>query len=120
MRPENVPTEAARIAARALARADGWEGPLRHAPEYAGGRYDREARHALAAAWELVEASALRNFADYLDGGTPRAWGYHHPCDEPGERWEPSSQERERMADADTARERADRLETAAKAAAKD
>lgn len=67
---------------------------------------ERDARMAARAA-----ADALRRFANYLDGGTPRAWGFHHPCDPPGVRWEPSESERATMLNADLAREEAARIE---------
>lgn len=60
-----------------------------------------------------VKADALREFADHIDGGTPRAWGFHHPCDPPGVRWEPSEAQAELMRAADVAREAAKRIQAA-------
>lgn len=58
-----------------------------------------------------VRAETLREFATWLDGGTPRAWGFHHPCDPPDTRWEPNAEDRGVMRTADYAREVADRIE---------
>lgn len=54
-------------------------------------------------------AEALTKLATHLDGGTPRAWGFHHPCDPPGKRWEPDETDRALMMAADIAREQAAR-----------
>lgn len=54
-------------------------------------------------------AEALTKLATHLDGGTPRAWGFHHPCDPPGKRWEPDEADRALMLAADIAREQAAR-----------
>lgn len=51
-------------------------------------------------------ATALENFATWIDGGTPRAWGWEHPC-HPGERMIPTEAERVSMMIADAAREHA-------------
>lgn len=58
-----------------------------------------------------VRAEALREFATWLDGGTPRAWGFHHPCDPPDTGWEPNADDRAVMRNADYAREVAERIE---------
>lgn len=62
----------------------------------------RVRRDAQAEAWEAW-ASGL---ATHLDGATPRAWGFHHPCDPPGERWEPSVKDRTLMEVSDFLRDR--------------
>lgn len=56
-------------------------------------------------------AQALRGFAEWLDGGTPRAWDFHHPCDPPGVKWEPNSEDKTAMRIADSAREVAATIE---------
>ena len=58
-----------------------------------------------------VYADGMRSVADWIDGGTPRAYGFEHPCDPPGVRTEPSEKERELMGIADATREAASRIE---------
>lgn len=62
----------------------------------------RARREAKAEAWEEWTSG----LATHLDGATPRAWGFHHPCDPPGERWEPSVKDRTIMEVADFLRDR--------------
>lgn len=57
-----------------------------------------------------IRARELYRFADHLDGGTPRAWAFHHPCDPPGTPWEPDVSQRTLMQAADAAREEARRI----------
>lgn len=75
------------------------------APDY-GAEFDRflarVRREAQAEAWEAWTSG----LATHLDGATPRAWGFHHPCDPPGERWEPSVKDRTLMEVADFLRDR--------------
>ena len=56
----------------------------------------------------LAQAEAVDGFraglADHLDLGTPRAWGFRHPCDPPGVRWEPTERDRALMDVADLVR----------------
>lgn len=81
--------------------------------QMSGGRFVTRASFDrwLAAHDAQVAAKVLREFATHLDGGTPRAWGFHHPCDAPGVRWEPNETEKVIMQNADIAREAADRIE---------
>ena len=58
-----------------------------------------------------VYADGMRSVADWIDGGTLRAYGFEHPCDPPGVRTEPSEKERELMGIADATREAASRIE---------
>ena len=62
----------------------------------------RVRRDAQAEAWEAWTSG----LATHLDGATPRAWGFHHPCDPPGERWEPSVKDRALMEVSDFLRDR--------------
>ena len=55
-----------------------------------------------------VEVAALRSVADWLDGGTPRAFNFQHPCDPPGTRWEPTMAEETVMLTVDAIRDVAD------------
>lgn len=58
-----------------------------------------------------IRAETLRTFAEYVEGGTPAAWGYHHPCDPPGVRWDPTPEQAEALVIVRMARESADRIE---------
>ena len=58
-----------------------------------------------------VYADGMRSVADWIDGGTPRAYGFEHPCDPPGVRTDPGKEERELMGIADATREAASRIE---------
>ena len=58
-----------------------------------------------------VYADGMRSVADWIDGGTLRAYGFEHPCDPPGVRTEPSEKEWELMGIADATREAASRIE---------
>ena len=55
-----------------------------------------------------AEVAALRSVADWLDGGTPRAFNFQHPCDPPGTRWEPTAAEEAVMRTVDAIRDVAD------------
>lgn len=57
------------------------------------------------------EVEGMRSVATWLEGGTPRAWGFQHPCDPPGTRWEPNEDERRLLYGVDAIREAADRIE---------
>lgn len=57
------------------------------------------------------KATGMREAAMWMDGGTPRAWGFQHPCDPPGTRWEPTERESNVMWMCDEIREAADRVE---------
>ena len=59
-----------------------------------------EVRKAKAEAFD----SFCNALADHLDLGTPRAWGFRHPCDPPGVRWEPTERDRALMDVADLVR----------------
>ena len=55
-----------------------------------------------------AQAEAVDGFraglADHLDLATPRAWDFHHPCDPPDTRWEPTERDQALMAVADMLR----------------
>lgn len=72
------------------------------------GREEAEARfNRWAAEMERKSgAKALRDFAEYLEGGTPKAWQYEHPCD-PGVFWEPSNDDQLVLSIAKTAQDQA-------------
>lgn len=53
-----------------------------------------------------VAAQALEEVADWIEGGSPRSWGYEHPC-HPGERWEPTEVEKQAEVIVDALRGRA-------------
>ena len=56
-------------------------------------------------------ADGMRAVADWIDGGTPRAYGFEHPCDPPGVRTGPGDHEEALMGIADATREAAARIE---------
>ena len=56
-------------------------------------------------------ADGMRAVADWIDGGTPRAYGFEHPCDPPGVRTGPDDHEEALMGIADATREAAARIE---------
>ena len=58
-------------------------------------------RDAKAEAWDAFRES----LAGHLNLATPRAWGFHHPCDPPGVRWEPTERDKALMDVADMLRE---------------
>ena len=62
----------------------------------------------IAAEVRKGQAEAVDGFrtglADHLDLGTPRAWDFHHPCDPPGVRWEPTERDKALMGVADMLR----------------
>ena len=60
----------------------------------------RVKRDAKAEAWDAFRES----LADHLDLATPRAWDFHHPCDPPDTRWEPTERDQALMAVADMLR----------------
>ena len=60
----------------------------------------RVKRDAKAEAWDAFRES----LAGHLNLATPRAWGFHHPCDPPGVRWEPTERDKALMDVADMLR----------------
>ena len=56
-------------------------------------------------------ADGMRAVASWIDGGTPRAYGFEHPCDPPGTKTLPSDHEEALMGIADATREAAARIE---------
>ena len=58
-----------------------------------------------------VYADGMRSVADWIDGGTPRAYGFEHPCAPPGVRTGPDDHEEALMGIADATREAAARVE---------
>ena len=56
-------------------------------------------------------ADGMRAVASWIDGGTPRAYGFEHPCDPPGTKTLPSDHEEALMGIADATREAAARVE---------
>ena len=72
-----------------------------HAPVY-------EVVAAVLPILRLAQAEAVDGFraglADHLDLATPRAWDFHHPCDPPDTRWEPTERDQALMAVADMLR----------------
>ena len=56
-------------------------------------------------------ADGMRAVADWIDGGTPRAYGFEHPCAPPGVRTGPDDHEEALMGIADATREAAARVE---------
>ena len=61
---------------------------------------DEERRKGKAEAFD----SFCNALADHLDLATPRAWDFHHPCDPPGVRWEPTERDKALMDVADMIR----------------
>ena len=55
-----------------------------------------------------AEVAVLRSVADWIDGGTPRAFNFQHPCDPTGTRWEPTAAEEAVMRTVDAIRDLAD------------
>lgn len=59
-------------------------------------------------------ADGMRSTASWLEGGTPRAYGFQHPCDPPHMRTQPTERELRLMYAVDAIREAADRIENGA------
>lgn len=57
------------------------------------------------------EKRFLSDFADWLEGGTPRAWGFENPC-APGVRWDPTHEEQKVMDAVDVIRDAIDYRES--------
>ena len=79
------------------------------AEQYA--EFDRWLEQERTVARREGQAEGMRSTADWLEGGTPRAYGFQHPCDPPGVRGEPSGDERRLLYAVDAIREAADRIE---------
>lgn len=60
------------------------------------------------------QAEGMRSTASWLEGGTPRAYGFQHPCDPPHMRTQPTERELRLMYAVDAIREAADRIENGA------
>ena len=76
--------------------------------------FDRWLAGVRAAARREGQAEGMRSTADWLEGGTPRAYGFQHPCDPPHMRTQPTEWELRLMYAVDAIREAADRIENGA------
>lgn len=73
--------------------------------------FDRWLDRERAIARREGQAEGMRSTASWLEGGTPRAYGFQHPCDPPYMRTQPTERELRLMYAVDAIREAADRIE---------
>lgn len=76
--------------------------------------FDRWLDQVRAVARREGQTEGMRSTANWLDGGTPRAYGFQHPCDPPHMRTQPTERELRLMYAVDAIREAADRIENGA------
>lgn len=79
--------------------------------DIAEGWFDRWLDRERTIARREGQAEGMRSTANWLEGGTPRAYGFQHPCDPPHMRTQPTERELRLMYAVDAIREAADRIE---------